>query len=407
MARDRSHLSAAYVRSPPVSRNDPRRRRGDAATLALDSPRRRRGVAAAWLQLADSSLCRRGVAGTRARHTGAWREAANSVATALLTPRSPGQGMCEAVNKYAWDTSPEPPWGAIRLGDACAWGVLSPKGSEWINGLAAETVRLLNRCYLTENGDGHPFPTGFPCPDDVRGVALRRKRRPRADIERGSSTGVRRFLSRDAAPRPGFLRGGAAAWDPTRRRRGLGSDAAAPRAAPRSFCRCKAAPRPQSVAAGGACPEYTGSRTTRSRRSSAGASTAGTASTCRSPRGYSVNGSRRRRGCHADTPRRRDAVVATRIFGRDRRAPQVPELSPDVPRHRRGGAAVHGGRDARERDGVRRDTVTRGYLRRAPNVHVKAAASPRSVAALHGISTWQPRRRRDPSANYLRRQVTQ
>jgi len=109
------------------------------------------------------------------RMYGAWREAANSVATALLTPRSPGQGMCEAVNKYAWDTSPEPPWGAIRLGDACAWGVLSPKGSEWINGLAAETVRLLNRCYLTENGDGHPFPTGFPCPDDVRGVALRRK----------------------------------------------------------------------------------------------------------------------------------------------------------------------------------------------------------------------------------------
>ena len=45
-------------------------------------------------------------------------------------------------------------------------------GSEWLNDLAAQVVRLLNRCYLS--ADDRALPPGFPCPDDLRGLALRR-----------------------------------------------------------------------------------------------------------------------------------------------------------------------------------------------------------------------------------------
>ena len=51
---------------------------------------------------------------------------------------------------------------------------MSPAGGEWLNDLAAQTVRLLNRCYL-DGAAGRPLPAGFPCPDDLRGVARRRR----------------------------------------------------------------------------------------------------------------------------------------------------------------------------------------------------------------------------------------
>ena len=103
---------------------------------------------------------------------GKWLEAAVEDAETLATPRAAGSAVCEDSFRGVWDAAPEPAWGRISLTEACSHGRMNSAGSEWLNDLAAQAVRLLNRCYLS--ADDGALPRDFPCPADLRGLALRR-----------------------------------------------------------------------------------------------------------------------------------------------------------------------------------------------------------------------------------------
>ena len=132
----------------------------------------------------------------------------------------------------------------------------------------------------------------------------------------------------------------------------------------------------------------------------------------RSPRGSDA--SRRRRGCRANVPWRR---AETLTFGLDRRAPRYRAVSGGFRRQAallpdaRGlavGATLHchvklaepqSGRLTVSLDPIEKGTLPSGNQSLGwAGPFLRVAAPPR---ALHGISSWRPRRRREPSAEYL------
>ena len=107
---------------------------------------------------------------------GAWRAAAEGRAAELRTPRGQGAALCAAEEREAWRREAAPAWGGIGLAEACDRATMSPDGGEYLNELAAETLRLLNRCYLDPERGGDDLGAlgaGFPCPSDLRGLATR------------------------------------------------------------------------------------------------------------------------------------------------------------------------------------------------------------------------------------------
>jgi len=116
---------------------------------------------------ATGFICKRGL-------YGAWLAAEEGTASSLSTPRAKVSGVCEAYLARAWAAFPDPPWGSVSVEEYCAHGNQGPRGGEFTNDLAAETVRHLNACYFAANRTA-PLPPGFPCPDDLRGVANRRE----------------------------------------------------------------------------------------------------------------------------------------------------------------------------------------------------------------------------------------
>ena len=120
------------------------------------------GTVLAWR--ATGYVCRGGLYGE-------WLSNANAAAGALTSHRSPASGVCEAFERAAWAAAGAPPWGDVSLAAACARGNMGPRGGEYTNELADGAVRHLNRCYFDD--DVAALPPGFPCPDDLRGVANR------------------------------------------------------------------------------------------------------------------------------------------------------------------------------------------------------------------------------------------
>ena len=59
-------------------------------------------------------------------------------------------------------------WREIYLREACTHAAVDAHGAEFLNRVAAETIREINACYLLAHDDA------VPCPDDLRGVAIRR-----------------------------------------------------------------------------------------------------------------------------------------------------------------------------------------------------------------------------------------
>lgn len=120
------------------------------------------GTVLAWR--ATGFVCRGGLYGE-------WLANADAAAGALTSHRSPASGVCEAFERAAWAAAGAPPWGDVSLAAACARGNMGPRGGEYTNELADGAVRHLNRCYFDD--DVAALPPGFPCPDDLRGVANR------------------------------------------------------------------------------------------------------------------------------------------------------------------------------------------------------------------------------------------
>ena len=111
---------------------------------------------------------------------GDWAAAAKALASAPRTPRSAASASCVGASEADWTRGPAPAWGALGLREACTHATVDAHGAEFLNRIAAETIREINACYLLAHDDAAARARwdgardAVPCPDDLRGVAIRR-----------------------------------------------------------------------------------------------------------------------------------------------------------------------------------------------------------------------------------------
>ena len=110
---------------------------------------------------------------------GDWDAAAKVLAASPRSPSAAGEELCARMAAAEWTRGPRPAFGEVGLREACRHATFDAHGSEFLNDMAAETIRQLNECYLDETPEDQSrarldVSQRVPCPDDLRGIYARR-----------------------------------------------------------------------------------------------------------------------------------------------------------------------------------------------------------------------------------------